>query len=93
LTASARFGQIEDVQFGAGEAPLLVVKSGKKLPYEIPSPRRFLEKLDLERRQAPDEVAGRLAGSECAAGERKKEVVSRWSLVVRNLSLPSLTND
>jgi len=49
-------GAIEDVQFGAGEAPLLVVrgeaqKSGAKLPYEIPFAEAFLEKLDLERRQ------------------------------------------
>jgi 16S rRNA processing protein RimM len=44
-------GEIEDVQFGAGEAPLLVVKSGAKLPYEIPFAEAFLEKLDLERKQ------------------------------------------
>jgi 16S rRNA processing protein RimM len=52
-------GEIEDVQFGAGEAPLLVVrskqqdqtKSGAKLPYEIPFAEAYLEKLDLERRQ------------------------------------------
>src|SRR5271163_4600609 len=49
-------GEIEDVQFGAGEAPLLVVrskeqKSGAKLPYEIPFAEAFLEKLDLEHRQ------------------------------------------
>jgi 16S rRNA processing protein RimM len=44
-------GNIEDVQFGAGEAPLLVVKSGAKLPYEIPFAEAFLEKLDLERKQ------------------------------------------
>ena len=44
-------GEIEDVQFGAGEAPLLVVKSGSKLPYEIPFAEAFLEKLDLERKQ------------------------------------------
>ncbi len=49
-------GEIEDVQFGAGEAPLLVVrgeaqKSGSKLPYEIPFAEAFLEKLDLEHRQ------------------------------------------
>jgi len=46
-------GPIEDVQFGAGEAPLLVVrgKEQKKLPYEIPFAEAFLEKLDLERRQ------------------------------------------
>jgi 16S rRNA processing protein RimM len=49
-------GKIEDVQFGAGEAPLLVVrseteKSGTKLPYEIPFAEAYLEKLDLEQRQ------------------------------------------
>ena len=49
-------GEIEDVQFGAGEAPLLVVRSeeqkrGAKLPYEIPFAEAYLEKLDLERKQ------------------------------------------
>ncbi len=44
-------GPIEDVSFGAGEAPLLVVKSGAKLPYEIPFAEEFLVKVDLERKQ------------------------------------------
>ncbi|MFY9647473.1 MAG: ribosome maturation factor RimM [Terriglobales bacterium] len=47
-------GVIEDVQFGAGEAPLLVVRSkeqGNKLPYEIPFAEAYLEKLDLNLRQ------------------------------------------
>jgi 16S rRNA processing protein RimM len=44
-------GKIEDVQFGAGEAPLLVVSSGAKLPYEIPFAEAYLEKLDLDRKQ------------------------------------------
>jgi 16S rRNA processing protein RimM len=49
-------GEIEDVQFGAGEAPLLVVRSeeqkrGAKLPYEIPFAEAYLEKLDLERKR------------------------------------------
>ena len=47
-------GPIENVQFGAGEAPLLVVRDkGKKakLPYEIPFAEAFLEKLDLEQKQ------------------------------------------
>ena len=44
-------GAIEDVRFGAGEAPLLVVGSGAKLPYEIPFAEAFLEKLDLKRKQ------------------------------------------
>lgn len=44
-------GEIEDVQFGAGEAPLLVVKGETKLPYEIPFAEAYLEKLDLAARQ------------------------------------------
>jgi 16S rRNA processing protein RimM len=47
-------GEIEDVQFGAGEAPLLVVlgkEQTAKLPYEIPFAEAFLEKLDLEHKQ------------------------------------------
>ena len=47
-------GIIEDVQFGAGEAPLLVVRGKEqraKLPYEIPFAEAFLEKLDLEHKQ------------------------------------------
>jgi 16S rRNA processing protein RimM len=44
-------GEIEGVEFGAGEAPLLVVSSGAKLPYQIPYAEAYLEKLDLERRQ------------------------------------------
>ncbi len=40
-----------DVRFGAGEAPLLVVKSGQKLPYEIPFAEAYIEKVDLERRE------------------------------------------
>ena len=48
-------GEIEDVQFGAGEAPLLVVRNKEqksaKLPYEIPFAEAFLEKLDLEHKQ------------------------------------------
>lgn len=44
-------GPVEDVQFGAGEAPLLVVTSSATLPYEIPFAEAYLEKVDLEHRQ------------------------------------------
>jgi len=51
-------GEIVDVQFGAGEAPLLVVRGkdrnqeqAAKLPYEIPFAEAYLEKLDLEQKQ------------------------------------------
>jgi 16S rRNA processing protein RimM len=48
---SREIGEIEDVHFGAGEAPLLVVRSGTKLPYEIPYAEAYLEKLNLEGKQ------------------------------------------
>jgi len=44
-------GPIDDVQFGAGEAPLLVVKGPAKLPYEIPFAEAYLAEVDLERKQ------------------------------------------
>jgi len=44
-------GPIEDVTFGAGEAPLLVVRSGVNLPYEIPFAEAYLAQVDLERKQ------------------------------------------
>jgi len=55
-------GRIEDVQFGAGEAPLLVVRgveggvkeSGAgqaRLPYEIPFAEPYIARIDLAARQ------------------------------------------
>jgi len=49
-------GKVVDVAFGAGEAPLLVVRnetqpSTAKLPYEIPFAEAYLEKVDIERKQ------------------------------------------
>ena len=43
-------GRIEDVRFGAGEAPLLIVGcAGKQC--EIPYAEAYLEKVDLERKE------------------------------------------
>ena len=47
-------GGVEDVHFGAGEAPLLVVRKKEqtaKLPHEIPFAEAYLENLDLEKKQ------------------------------------------
>jgi len=47
-------GKIEDVQFGAGEAPLLIVVSGLGAGgrhYEIPYAEAYLKNVDLERKQ------------------------------------------
>jgi 16S rRNA processing protein RimM len=48
-------GRIEDVQFGAGEAPLLAVSRGQECPrhtsFEIPFAEAYLECVDLQRRE------------------------------------------
>ncbi len=43
-------GAIEDVQFGAGEAPLLVVADAGK-NFEIPFAQAYLESIDLQRKE------------------------------------------
>ena len=79
-------GQIEDVQFGAGEAPLLVVRGlvvrgndqKAKLPYEIPFAEAYLESLDLERRQVRMKLPeGLLEVNAPLAGEEKQQEKSR----------------
>lgn len=44
-------GKITDVAFGAGEAPLLVVKGAAKMPYEIPFADAYLEEVDVKQKQ------------------------------------------
>ena len=43
-------GVVSDVRFGAGEAPLLVVGSGKD-EHEIPYAQAFLDRVDLEHKR------------------------------------------
>jgi len=47
---SRELGRVEDVIFGAGEAPLLQIKDGKK-EHLIPFVERFVEKMDLVARR------------------------------------------
>lgn len=44
-------GEIEDVQFGAGEAPLLIVRGEAKQAYEIPFAEAYLERVDVAAKQ------------------------------------------
>lgn len=44
-------GRIEDVQFGAGEAPLLIVRNVAKRLLEIPFAEAYLDGVDTERKQ------------------------------------------
>jgi 16S rRNA processing protein RimM len=48
--AGREIGRIEDVKFGAGEAPLLMVKAGMKI-HEIPYAEAYLKSVDLVHKQ------------------------------------------
>jgi 16S rRNA processing protein RimM len=39
-------GKVEGIEFGAGEAPLLVVRGEAKQPYEIPFAEAYLKRVD-----------------------------------------------
>jgi 16S rRNA processing protein RimM len=45
-----KIGKVEDVQFGAGEAPLLIVKSGETR-HEIPYAEAYMKSVNLEHRK------------------------------------------
>ena len=69
-------GKIEDVQFGAGEAPLLVVRGeGQKVeqscPTRFPSPRH-ISKAGSGEEAGQNEVAGRIARRERSGVERRE---------------------
>jgi 16S rRNA processing protein RimM len=44
-------GHIEDVQFGAGEAPLLIIRDVAARRLEVPFAEAYLESVDVERKQ------------------------------------------
>lgn len=51
LDGGREIGRIEDVQFGAGEAPLLVVRDAKAGLFEIPFAEAYLESVDVPGKQ------------------------------------------
>lgn len=51
LDQDREIGLIEDVQFGAGEAPLLIVRDLAKRFVEIPFAEAYLDSVDVERKQ------------------------------------------
>jgi 16S rRNA processing protein RimM len=44
-------GRIEDVQFGAGEAPLLIVRDAKARLLEVPFAEAYLDRVDVQQKQ------------------------------------------
>ena len=51
LDDGREIGRIEDVQFGAGEAPLLIVKDASARLVEVPFAQAYLDRVDVERKQ------------------------------------------
>src|SRR5258708_2338598 len=51
LDHGREIGRIEDVQFGAGEAPLLIVRDASARLVEVPFAEAYLDQVDLGRRQ------------------------------------------
>ena len=51
LDHGRQVGRIEDVQFGAGEAPLLIVSSAAGQKFDVPFAEAYLEAVDVARRQ------------------------------------------
>jgi 16S rRNA processing protein RimM len=51
LDHAREIGHIEDVQFGAGEAPLLIVAGGAGKKFDVPFAEAYLEGVDVGKRQ------------------------------------------
>ena len=51
LDHGREIGRIEDVQFGAGEAPLLIVATSAGKKFDVPFAEAYLESVDTARRQ------------------------------------------
>jgi 16S rRNA processing protein RimM len=51
LDRGREIGRLEDVQFGAGEAPLLIVRDAANRPLEVPFADAYLERVDVARKQ------------------------------------------
>ena len=51
LDQGHEIGRIADVQFGAGEAPLLVVADGAGRKFDVPFAEAYLQSVDVSRRE------------------------------------------
>ena len=51
LDHAREIGRIEDVQFGAGEAPLLIVANSAGKKFDVPFAEAYLEGVDVRQRQ------------------------------------------
>jgi 16S rRNA processing protein RimM len=71
-------GRIEEVQFGAGEAPLLIVRQAGRV-VEIPFAEAYLEGVDIERKQVRMNLPDGLleVNSPLTAEEKREQAAGR----------------
>jgi 16S rRNA processing protein RimM len=76
LDSGCEIGRIEDVQFGAGEAPLLIVRDASRRLVEIPFAEAYLDAVDIERKQVHMKLPeGLLEVNAPLTAEEKREQV------------------
>ena len=74
LDQAREIGRIEDVQFGAGEAPLLMVANAAGRKFEVPFAEAYLEGVDTAQRQVRMNLPeGMLEINAPVTAEEKKE--------------------
>jgi len=74
LDHGREIGRLEDVQFGAGEAPLLIVREVANRLLEVPFAEAYLERVDLEQKQVRMKLPeGLLEVNEPLTAEEKRE--------------------
>jgi len=74
LDHGREIGRIEDVQFGAGEAPLLIVAASAGKRFEVPFAEAYLEGVDTAQRQVRMNLPeGMLEINAPVTAEEKKE--------------------
>ena len=77
LDHGLEIGRIEDVQFGAGEAPLLIVGAGGK-KFDVPFAEAYLDAVDMSQRQVRMNLPeGMLEINAPMTAEEKQEQIQR----------------
>jgi len=78
LDHGREIGRIEDVQFGAGEAPLLLVRDATTRLLEVPFAEAYLGSVDVERKQVRMKLPeGLLEVNAPLTAEEKREQAQR----------------
>jgi 16S rRNA processing protein RimM len=76
LDHGREIGRIEDVQFGAGEAPLLIVRGLTARLLEVPFAEAYLDRVEVERKQVRMKLPeGLLEVNAPLTAEEKREQV------------------